>query len=68
MVMGVIVPIGKKRMALNRTRVCCQLNHPLENNNSRGLPKKVSFFFTEDDALRKVCLFLISAHAPSTHC
>ena len=71
-VMGVIIPIGKKRKVLNRNRVCIGLGNAEDTTSSSGpgrrrgvdddrqiasevdgLPRKVSFLYTEDDALRK---------------
>ncbi len=50
--MGVILPIGKRRKGLNRSRIC--LGGCASKEDASGLPKKVSFVFTERDALRKI--------------
>lgn len=51
-VMGVILPIGKRRKGLNRSRIC--LGGSASKEDTSRLPKKVSFVFTERDALRKI--------------
>ena len=57
-VMGVIVPIGKKRKGLNRSRVCLggggASGGSSRKEDTSGLPSKVSFVFTERDALRRL--------------
>lgn len=52
-VMGVIVPIGKRRKGLNRSRICLG-GKRAEGEEQDGLPRSVSFVFTEHDALRRI--------------
>lgn len=52
-VMGVIVPIGKRRKGLNRNRICLGGKRG-EGEEDDGLPRSVSFVFTEHDALRRI--------------
>lgn len=54
-IMGVIIPIGKSRKGLNRSRICLGGSSSNKGKEDHDvLPKKVSFTFTERDALRRI--------------